>query len=287
MKQNPFDQSKSELNWSKQDIEQRFAFPGGRFTTVNSFFCFVIAVILTMAFFATLSLGLRNVPQAKYFCDMFLERGVIQYFTMLFFFWALIILWVKSMKLGLQRSALRLKPVPVDPDFVLNRTTAREVLLNLRNAVDDTKHFVLFNRVDRALSNLQNIGLISDVSNILSTQAEYDEDQLASSYTLVNGFLWAIPVFGFIGTVLGLSQAIGSFGTTMKAAGDLSALKTSLQSVTGGLAVAFETTLVALVCAMIVQLFLSWIQGREARFLDECNDYCHANIVSKLRLAED
>ena len=232
-------------------------------------------------------MGLRHVPQAAYYCDMFLERGVIQYLTMMFFFWALVILWVKSRKLGLQREALRFKPVPVDPDFTLNRSTSREVLLNLRTAVDDTRHFVLFNRVDRALSNLQNIGLISDVSNILSTQAEYDEDQLASSYSLVNGFLWAIPVFGFIGTVLGLSQAIGSFGATMKTAGDLSALKNSLQSVTSGLAVAFETTLVALVCAMIVQLLLSWIQGKEARFLDECNDYCHANIVSKLKLAED
>jgi biopolymer transport protein ExbB/TolQ len=133
---------------------------------------------------------------------------------------------------------------------------------------------------------MQNLGLVSDVSNILATQAEFDEDQLASSYSLVNGFLWAIPVFGFIGTVLGLSQAIGAFGATLKSAADLSALKTSLQDVTAGLSTAFETTLVALVCALIVQLLLSYIQGREAQFLDDCNDYCHANIVSKLKLAE-
>jgi biopolymer transport protein ExbB/TolQ len=181
---------------------------------------------------------------------------------------------------------LRLKPVPVDPDFILNRETARDVLLKLRGEVDDTRHFILSNRVDRALSNMQNLGLVSDVSNILSTQAEFDEDQLASSYTLVNGFLWAIPVFGFIGTVLGLSQAIGAFGVTLKSAADLSALKTSLQDVTGGLSTAFETTLVALVCALIVQLLLSYIQAREAQFLDDCNEYCHANIVSKLKLAE-
>jgi biopolymer transport protein ExbB/TolQ len=133
---------------------------------------------------------------------------------------------------------------------------------------------------------MQNLGLVSDVSNILATQAEFDEAQLASSYSLVNGFLWAIPVFGFIGTVLGLSQAIGAFGVTLKSAAELSALKTSLQEVTGGLSTAFETTLVALVCALIIQLLLSYIQGREAQFLDDCNDYCHSNIVSKLKLAE-
>jgi biopolymer transport protein ExbB/TolQ len=174
----------------------------------------------------------------------------------------------------------------VDPDFILNRETSRDVLLNLREKVDDTRNFVLFNRVDHALSNLHNIGRVADVSDILCTQAEYDEDQLASSYGLLNGFLWAIPVLGFIGTVLGLSQAIGAFGDTMRSATDLAALKTSLQDVTGGLSVAFETTLVALVCALILQLLLSWIQGRETKFLDDCNEYCHAHIVSRLKLKE-
>jgi biopolymer transport protein ExbB/TolQ len=102
---------------------------------------------------------------------------------------------------------------------------------------------------------------------------------------MVNGFLWAIPVFGFIGTVLGLSQSIGAFGSTLKAATEIAALKTSLQGVTAGLATAFETTLVALVGALIIQLILNYIQSKEAQFLDDCNDYCHANIVSKLKLA--
>jgi biopolymer transport protein ExbB/TolQ len=181
---------------------------------------------------------------------------------------------------------LTIKPVPIDPDFVLNRTTANEVLLRLRSIVDDTGHYVLLNRVDRALSNLQNIGRIGDVSEILRTQAEYDENQLSSSYTLVSGFLWATPVFGFVGTVLGLSEAVRGFGGTLQGAADLSVLKGSLQAVTGGLGVAFETTLVALVCALATQLLLSAMQMRESRFLDECNDYCHAYIISKLKLTE-
>lgn len=283
---NPFDKQIETLNWTKSDPEQRFGFSGGRYTSVNIFFTFLSGILLTTAFYLVVIFGLRHVEAAKFFCDMFTERGVIPYFTMVFFFWALAILYIKSLKLNLQRTALRLKPVPVDPDFILNRETARDVLLKLRGDVDDTRHFILPNRVDRALSNMQNLGLVSDVSSILATQAEFDEDQLASSYSLVNGFLWAIPVFGFIGTVLGLSQAIGAFGITLKSAAELSALKSSLQEVTSGLSTAFETTLVALVCALIIQLLLSYIQGREAQFLDDCNDYCHANIVSKLKLAE-
>ena len=31
---------------------------------------------------------------------------------------------------------------------------------------------------------------------------------METSYSVINSFVWAIPVLGFIGTVLGLSQAI-------------------------------------------------------------------------------
>jgi biopolymer transport protein ExbB/TolQ len=280
----PFDKTDLKLNWTKNDIEQRFGFHGGRFTTANSIFTFIMALLLAGAFYATLVFWLRGIPQAKSFCDIFLERGIPTYFIVVFFCWSLSILFVKGSKLREQRRALTIKPVPVDPDFVLNRETANEVLLRLRSIVDNTGHYVLLNRVDRALSNLQNIGRIGDVSEILRSQAEYDENQLSSSFTLLNGFLWSTPVFGFVGTVLGLSEAVRGFGGTLQGASDLSVLKGSLQTVTGGLGVAFETTLVALVCALATQLLISAMQMRESRFLDECNDYCHAHIISKLKL---
>jgi biopolymer transport protein ExbB/TolQ len=123
------------------------------------------------------------------------------------------------------------------------------------------------------------------VATILKIQAENDEAQIASSYSLVNGFLWAIPVLGFIGTVLGLSQAIGAFTGTLEAGGDLDAIRQSLRMVTGGLSTAFETTLVALVCALILQLLVSVLQMRESEFLDACNDICHKHVAGKLRLS--
>ena len=89
-----------------------------------------------------------------------------------------------------------------------------------------------------------------------------------------------------LGTVQGLSMAIGKFGQTLQGAGDLSSIRLSLQGVTGGLATAFETTLVALVFALVLQLWITLQQKREMAFLDECNDYCHLHVVSKLRLSD-
>ncbi len=133
---------------------------------------------------------------------------------------------------------------------------------------------------------MQNIGQVSDVATILRNQADYDEEQIASSYSLVHSFLWAIPVLGFIGTVIGLRAAIGALGITLEAGGDLVSIRQGLQAVTAGLATKFETTLVALICAVILQVLLAFLQSRESEFLDECNDPCHAHIASKLNLTE-
>jgi biopolymer transport protein ExbB/TolQ len=281
---NPFSEESFRLNWAQLDIEQRLGFRGGRFTTVNKWLTFLMGLLLTALFYAILIFGVARAPGAHWFTEMFTDRGFAPYFTMLLFFWGLAILFVKSRKLDLQFAALALSAVPQQPDFVLNRESARAVLKRVHSLVDDASHFLLLNRIERALSNLQNIGQIGDVASILRFQADYDEEQIASSYSLVQSFLWAIPVLGFIGTVIGLRAAIAALGITLRANGDISAIREGLQAVTAGLATKFETTLVALVCAVILQLLLSFLQSRESEFLDACNDYCHAHVASKLKL---
>jgi len=196
------------------------------------------------------------------------------------------ILIVKTKKVDFQKRSLALAAVPTEPDFVLTEKTAATVLARVQELVDHPRHFVLFNRIYRALSNLRNMGQINDVSSILRVQAENDEAEVASSYTLLNGLVWGIPVLGFIGTVLGLSLAIGRFTATLQAAGDLNLIRASLEGVTSGLATAFETTLIALSYTLILQMGITFAQKREMAFLDHCNDYCHSYIVSKLRLID-
>jgi biopolymer transport protein ExbB/TolQ len=281
---NPFSEEAFRINWSQRDIEQRFGFRGGRFTTVNKWLTFLLGLVLTAVFYAGLIFGVARVPGALWFTDMFTARGFAPYFTMLLFFWGLAILFIKSRKLDVQIEALGLSAVPQQPDFILNRESARAVIKRVHSLVDDPSHFLLLNRIERALSNLQNIGQVGDVATILRYQADYDQEQVAASYGLVQSFLWAIPVLGFIGTVIGLRAAISALGITLRANGDIGAIREGLQAVTAGLATKFETTLVALICAVILQLILSFLQSREGEFLDACNDYCHAHVASKLKL---
>jgi len=280
----PFAKRDYQLNWSKDDLEQRLMFRGGRFTSANKLLTFIVGALLAVSFFAGLIALSHYASGFQFISDKFLDRGWTPYVMMVLFFWALCILFIKWRKLRFQRKALGLAAFPTQVDFLLNPDTARSVLERIHSLADSTHHFLLLNRIERALSNLKNIGRISDVSSILQTQAEYDEEQIHSSYSLLNGFVWAIPVLGFIGTVMGLSAAIGEFGQTLRAGGDMDAIRVSLEGVTGGLATAFDTTFVALVCALILQLLVTFLQSQESEFLDDCNDYCHSNMVSRLRL---
>jgi biopolymer transport protein ExbB/TolQ len=284
---NPFAPEVFQLNWTKNDIEQRFGFSGGRFTSVNKVFSFLIGLSLTVIFFLILIYGLEPQPGAHWFADMFLKRNFTPYPTMFLFFWAMAILFLKGRKIAFQAQALRLSAVPQQPEFTLNPVTAKAVLDRVHSLVDDARHFLLLNRIERALSNLRNIGQIGDVATILRTQAEYDQEQITSSYSLVHSFVWAIPVLGFIGTVLGLRQAISALGLTLQAGSDLGGIRQGLQAVTAGLATKFETTLIALICAVIIQLVLAFVQSEESDFLDACNDYCHAHVAAKLRLKQE
>jgi hypothetical protein len=276
------------LAWSQGDIENRFGFKGGRYTSVNHAFAFLLGALLTGILYALMIFVFSRVPVVSKIATIYMrpsnQFAVIP--ATFFFFGGISILLLKGKKLKFQERALKLSAVPAEPEFVLNESTAVTVLNRIHSLVDQPRHFVLLNRIDRALSNFKNIGQVNDVSSILRAQAENDEDQVASSYTVVNGLVWAIPVLGFIGTVLGLSLAIGRFTLTLQAGGDLAAIRASLQGVTGGLATAFESTLVALTFTLILQLVITFNQKREMAFLDECNDYCHLHIVSKLRVAD-
>jgi biopolymer transport protein ExbB/TolQ len=276
------------LAWSKDDIENRFGFKGGRYTSVNHAFAFLIGALLTGILYALMLFVFIHLPVVSKVATIYM-RPTNQFAVIpatFFFFGGIAILFLKGRKLKFQERALKLSAVPAEPEFILTETTAATVLARIHALVDQPRHFILLNRIDRALSNFKNIGQVNDVSAILRAQAENDEDQVASSYTIVNGLVWAIPVLGFIGTVLGLSLAIGRFTQTLQAAGDLTLIRASLQGVTGGLATAFESTLVALTFTLILQLVITFQQKREMAFLDECNDYCHSHIVSKLRLTD-
>ena len=266
------------LAWTRDDIEQRLFFPGGWHTRVNMGLTFLLALLTTIAFYAAL------IPyDTSVFAKTFTVSKV-QYATVLLSAWSLIILLFKWSKLLYQRRALGFRVVPTEADFVLSAANVDHVVDRVYEIVDDPKYFILYKRIVIALANLKNLGRIGDVDEILRSQAENDDGAVETSYAVLSGFVWAIPVLGFIGTVIGLSYSIGEFGNVLKGAKDMEEITGSLRNVTAGLTQSFETTLVALIAALVIQLLITFLKKSEQEFLDDCSQYCTANVVNRLRI---
>jgi biopolymer transport protein ExbB/TolQ len=272
-----------DLSFDRHDLESRIAFPSGPFTQPGP----LLAPLLAFAATAAVYGGLALIPKS-HLAVMFTERGFIPHFIVYFAAWSLALLFIKHFKVSLQRKALKLELFPTDdPGFILTPSSAEQILERLFRSVADPQRFFLTRRILLALSNLRNMRRIGDVSEVLRDQADNDEAHVDSSYALLKGLIWTLPVLGFIGTVLGLSGALGSFGEVLTSASEITELREALQKVTGGLATAFETTLQGLVATVLVHMVMIMARSREDRLLDDARDYCQKYLVGRLRLSDE
>ncbi len=270
------------------DIECMIGLSTGRYTRTHGPFWFAIALVLTVLTWLAL------LPfKGSYFESIISTGWQTNWLCILFTWWCLCILIAKMIKIRVQRRALDIQDIfPRRGDFVLSPGTSGDILARIKQRVARPREFLLFNRVSMALSNLGNIGEVRDVGAVLDAQADSDSSTVDSSFTAIRALIWTIPVLGFIGTVLGLGIAIGNF-TSVIAGGEAAAgaaaastgsIRDKLAPVVGGLATAFNTTLVALVAAVGVQLLTTYVYKMEEDLLDECTQYCNDHIVSRLKL---
>ncbi len=270
---------KAPLRYYAMDLESRLGVTSSTGTSCNIWLSGLFALVLTVVLYA-----IASALPANFFSMMLMDRGPTQHAAIFFGFWCAVILVVKNSKLRLQRRALSYAAIPSDHQFVLSSQTADQVVAQIYANAEDPERFLVYSRILTAISNLKNLGRVSDVDEILRSVGDRDESAHETSFGLINGFLWAIPVLGFIGTVLGLSVSIASFSSLLDSQTEISGIVGSLKEVTSGLSTAFETTLLALVIALVLQLWMTAQKTAEERFLDDCNDYCMKQIVSRIKI---
>jgi biopolymer transport protein ExbB/TolQ len=265
------------------DIECMIGFPSGRYTVASAPLWLGVAAVMTIL----VALILVMVAPNSYLLLM-MNRCWTNWAVVFFSWWCLGILFAKWIKTSIQLRALRaVDIVPRRGDFILSPGTSGDILRRIKAVAERPKDFLLFRRIDMALSNLGNIGEVRDVGAVLESQADSDGSSVDSSYTVIRSLIWTIPILGFIGTVVGLSQAIGSFTDVLTQTGsDAGSIKSKLGPVVGGLATAFETTLVALIAAVIIQLLSTWVYKREEALLDGITDFTTENVLSRLKLTD-
>jgi len=134
-----------------------------------------------------------------------------------------------------------------------------EVLLDrLDRLPASRRNDYLVRRLREAIEHVRRRGSADQLEEELRYLADLDADRAAAGFALVRIIIWAIPILGFLGTVIGITLAIANLSPQ--------ALEDSLPQVTAGLGVAFDTTALALGLS-IVLMFAQFLTDRAQQAL--------------------
>ena len=249
-------------------------------TNVSMMLSGLIGLAITAVFY------LLMIPLAKTgFGELFVKSDSgwwVPPFLVFMMAWAGAILFLKWRKLARQRASMLFDLLPTELGSDITIRNLEGFAGQIRSLPVEASESFLVNRVIRGLEHFRVRKNAPEVASILTSQSDIDANSVESSYTLLKVFIWAIPILGFIGTVVGISAAVGGFSGTLDSADDISVLKDSLNNVTGGLATAFDTTLVALVMSMLVMFPTSSLQKAEEDLLNWVDEYCNENLLKRL-----
>ncbi len=146
---------------------------------------------------------------------------------------------------------------------------------------------LIFRRVRRLFHHIKAIPKKEEINKILDYQAQMDFNRMDNGYTLLNVFIWAIPILGFIGTVYGIGEAIGEFSSFIRSVSSVelgNQMRSALGGVTSGLSIAFNTTFLALVFVIPIMVLSSFLRKAEEDLLLGIEDYCLEEVLPHLHI---
>ena len=143
------------------------------------------------------------------------------------------------------------------------RAKAECLLGQMNEYKSSLKSQYLWRRLAAALGFIQRTGSTSGIEDELKYLSDMDRERKHHRYALVRILIWATPMLGFLGTVLGISQALG--GIQVGADSDFQQMLNSLRS---SLFVAFDTTALALTLSMLLMFCQFFIDRFESHLLE-------------------
>lgn len=119
----------------------------------------------------------------------------------------------------------------------------------------------------RVLLELARTGSLQDARMLLESTCRRTERRVEKvEYSGIEYAIYAMPSLGFIGTVWGVGASLGNADKVVRAT-DAASQGDAISAVTSVLGVAFDTTLVALVCS-IIAVYLAWsLRAAESKFV--------------------
>lgn len=212
----------------------------------------------------------------RYFCSHPLE-----YATAALFFIGMAIIGVKGMGMLSQKKSLT--ETKIDWETIGEIENLDDRIDVFADQVQSLPAWIgetyLGKRLQDAVSYVKSRQSVKDLDEHLKYLAELAAEQVHASYSLIRTITWAVPIIGFLGTVIGITIAIANVTPDQ--------LDTSLSEVTGGLAVAFDTTALALGLSLILVFSTFIVERMEQKQLEQIELFGIQNIAACMSVLEN
>lgn len=113
---------------------------------------------------------------------------------------------------------------------------------------------------------------VDQAATVLNSSLALIAQRVDQRYQLLRYLAWLIPTIGFIGTVAGIAATMA-----MVTDGPL-----KLAPLVTTLAMAFDTTVIALIESAVLVLAITLVRGREERAVNQAGHYVLRNLINRL-----
>jgi len=202
--------------------------------------------------------------------------GPEQFACYICFAWALLILMSRYREVSRQRRAFQLDLLNTQEGARILPEDARSAARRIDQLTARKGPLILPNMLRMALNKYAISRSATDVAEVLRLQTDVEQSRMVTSMGTVNYLVWAIPAFGFLGTVRGLGQGMNMAGVNDEN------LQSFLKVATGHLGIAFDCTFVALTLSLVLMYFLHLVQRVEETLIIDCQAYSQEHLLLRL-----
>lgn len=203
----------------------------------------------------------------------------VEYVETAMFMLGIAALVLKAFEVWSQKMASTEAVLPKARGGGVSATEAPSLLRLLEHLPAARQGHVYVSRLRKGLLHVQRAGSAEKLDDELKYLAEEDADRAHASYGLVRMVIWAIPILGFLGTVIGIALAMGKLSPQ--------ALDTSLPEVMSNLTIAFDTTALALALSIVLFFGQFAVDRYEQGLLDDVNEQVAEELLGRFERIPD
>lgn len=217
--------------------------------------------------------------KSSYLGILLYERGYTQHLAIWFASIVVILTLIKFFKIN--REFQGIKRIWISDNIRFEHPQSLEVLTFQKNLIRENSLVAL--RCGRVIAAYIQSNSRKTATEISLDDSSFYASSSESSYAFPRILIWAIPLLGFIGTVVGISQAVNGFNGFLQQSGDVEQIKEGIGTVTSGLAVAFDTTLLALLLSVLVMIPLVLVERYESRLLLAIDIFINDQLLPRFK----